>query len=226
MSYRLSHRSLFCTAFALGAILSAAACGDDDSGLPPAGVDCADLSPAPAIVTDIDETLTLSDEEFLQQVLEPDYVPEAREGSVALVKGYYERGYRILYLTARAETLELMDGTPAREATEQWLQDLGFPLNPDRTRVVLAPDSVSGAETAAYKQGALEGLEAEGWDFAYAYGNATTDIDAYLGAGIPAADVFIIGEYAGQMGTVAIAGEAWTDHIATQLDPTGRICDF
>ena len=206
--------------------LPALGCGDDDSGLPPAGVDCADLSPQPAIVTDIDETLTTSDEEFIQQVLEPDYVPAHREGSVALIRGFYERGYLVLYLTARSEALELMDGTSAREATEAWLNQLGFPMDPDRTRLILSEEATSGDETAAYKRDALLGLEAEGWDFEYAFGNAVTDIQGYAAAGIPADHTYIIGEEAADATAVGVQGEGWTTTIEEVLDPQGRVCDF
>src|SRR5690349_11653328 len=55
----------------------------------------------PAIVTDIDETLTLSDEEFLMQLMDGNYDPVEREGGAALIGGYADLGYRIMYLTAR-----------------------------------------------------------------------------------------------------------------------------
>ncbi len=216
----------FVTAMALCVIALGPACGDDDDGLPAAGVDCADLSPLPAIVSDIDETLTTSDNELLLQIVEPDHVQEMRAEAVALIQGFYDRGYRILYLTARYEGLELLDGTPAREFTEKWLVDQGFPTDSERTRLVLAAEPNSGDETAAYKRGALEDLMAEGWDFIYAFGNADTDIGAYNEAGIALDHTYIIGDHAGEGGTVAVPGEGWTDLIITLLDPQGRICDF
>lgn len=200
----------------------AVACDDDDTG-----IKCESISPSVAIVTDIDETLTTSDAEFVKQVVIEGYVPEAREGSVELVNAYYSRGYQILYLTARPETQMLLSGETAREATEKWLVDLGFPMNPRWTRVILAADSLPGdEETVAYKRESVEMLTSEGWSFEYAYGNATTDIEAYLEAGIPAERVFIIGEHAGEQGTVAISGEGWIEHMATHVDPLERICDF
>ncbi len=219
-------RTLILPLLLLGMLAALPACGDDDGGLPKAGVDCDDLSPMPAVISDIDETLTTSDNEFLMQVMDAEYVPASRPGSVELMQGFYERGYLILYLTARYETLELLDGSSAREATESWLLDEGYPVDPDRTRVVLAADSNSGDETIAYKRGALEDLMAEGWDFEYAFGNADTDIAAYAEAGIPLDVTYIIGDHAGEEGTVAVAGEGWTDTIATLLDPVGRTCDF
>jgi phosphatidate phosphatase PAH1 len=57
-----------------------------------------------------------------------------------------------------------------------------------------------------------------GWVPVAAYGNATTDITAYENAGIPKDVTFIIGEYAGTSGTVAIPNDDYTDHIATFVE--------
>ena len=46
----------------------------------------------------------------------------------------------------------------------------------------------------------------------FAYGNATTDIYAYLNAGIAADVTWIIGDHAGEMGTHAVTG-AWTARV-------------
>jgi phosphatidate phosphatase PAH1 len=208
-------------------LLAACTSKNDTHGdLPPAGVDCASLTPTPAIVADIDGTLTLSDAEFLTQFVDPTYVPVPQPDAVTLIAELYDRGYMILYLTARPENLSLSDGTTVREATVAWLESEGFPLDPDRTEVVLAPDSTSGSDTTAYKLGSLQEHQAAGWEFDYAYGNATTDIDAYLQAGIPPADVYIVGANSGEQGTAPVTGDGWTDHLATVITPTGRICDF
>ncbi len=53
------------------------------------------------LVTDIDETLTTLDSEFLAQLADPTYVPEMRPDANTLMQGYYALGYRILYVTAR-----------------------------------------------------------------------------------------------------------------------------
>jgi phosphatidate phosphatase PAH1 len=53
-----------------------------------------------------------------------------------------------------------------------------------------------------------------GWDVVAAYGNATTDIGAYAAAGIPTNRTFIVGEFGGQGGTVAIESNDFSAHIA------------
>ena len=65
----------------------------------------------------------------------------------------------------------------------------------------------------AFKLAWLQDLTAKGYLIDFAYGNATTDIYAYLGAGIAADLVWIIGDNGGQMGTHAVAG-SWATRVA------------
>lgn len=181
---------------------------------------------APAIVTDIDETLTLADEEFFMQIMDPTYDPIEREGGAALINGYADLGYRIMYLTARGENVDIIGSEEtAREITVRWLEEHGYPLDPETTTVVLAPMLLVGAAAQEYKAGALADQQALGWRFDYAYGNATTDIGAYEDAGIDKAETFIIGEHAGEEGTVAIEGEDWLAHTAEQLPMVPAVCE-
>ena len=68
------------------------------------------------------------------------------------------------------------------------------------------------------------GLQAEGWRFDYAYGNADSDIGAYEDAGIAKDATFIIGEEAGNEGTVAIEGEDWLAHTDAHLPTVPAVC--
>lgn len=209
----------------IGVVESSSGVADSTTaGVDSTGGACADE--LPAIVTDIDETLTLSDEEFLMQLQDGNYDPVEREGGAALITGYADLGYRIMYLTARSETFMTM-GTneTGREATVRWLEEHAYPMDPDTTVVVLSPNVVVGNATQAYKAGALMDQQAMGWRFDYAYGNATTDIGAYADAGIDLAATFIIGEHAGEGGTVAIDGEGWVEHTAEQLPMVPAVCE-
>jgi hypothetical protein len=179
----------------------------------------------PAIVTDIDETLTISDAEFLTQLGDATYDPVEREGGAAMITAYADLGYRIMYLTARAESLTADTGETSRELTEQWLVDHGYPTDEDTTEVVLSEALVLGESARMYKAEAIASLQAEGWRFDYAYGNATSDIDAYADAGIPLDVTFIIGEHAGTSGTVAIEGEGWVEHTADFLPTVPNACE-
>lgn len=180
----------------------------------------------PAIVTDIDETLTLSDDEFAMQLLDGNYDPIEREGGAAMVNAYADLGYRVLYLTARSETFttEVTNET-AREATARWLEEHGYPTDEATTTLVLAPQLFVGNATRAYKAEALQELQGEGWRFDYAYGNALTDIGGYEDAGIPKDVTFIIGEEAGAEGTVAIEEEDWLAHNTAHLPTVPEACE-
>lgn len=180
----------------------------------------------PAIVTDIDATLTTSDAEFLMQLGDGNYDPAEREGAAELITAYADLGYRVLYLTARTETLMAVNtGESARELTERWLLEHEFPLDPESTMVVLSPNLVLGESARVFKAETLAEQQAAGWRFDYAYGNAGSDIDAYADAGIALDRTFIIGPEAGNGGTVAVEGEGWVEHTAAYLPTVPAVCE-
>jgi phosphatidate phosphatase PAH1 len=198
------------------------ACGSEDDDSASTGLPSCAASKV-AIVTDIDETLTLSDGEFARQLtMEASYDPVARASGPELMQGYADRGFFILYLTARAEVWSLSTGETARDATDRWLTEHAFPRA--RSELVLAPDVVVGDATRAYKAGALQEREASGFSYQYAYGNAQTDIDAYADAGIAKERTYIIGPLAGGSGTVAIPGDGFTEHATDQLPRLAAVC--
>ena len=155
------------------------------------------------IVTDIDGTLTLSDDELTTQLGDPTYVPQHYTDAPEMVQAWIAKGYRAVYLTARPH--------PLRSLTRPWLDDFNFPYGPVST----APELVFGGTAADYKADFVNRLQNElGWDVVVAYGNAGSDIAGYEGAGIPKDRTFIIGPNAGDSDTVAITGDGWTEHIA------------
>lgn len=168
-----------------------------------------------AIVTDIDETLTTSDSEFLKQIALPSYDPEMRPDANTLMNTYHDLGYRIFYVTARGDDLFLLDGTSATDATTNWLSDHNFPFDP--ADVFLADGIGAFSDSAAeFKIGILEQLQSYGFEMVYAYGNADTDIDAFKAVGIPDDHIFLVGKLAGQMGVEPIIdADAYTNHLAT-----------
>jgi len=151
-----------------------------------------------AIVTDIDETLTATDAEFVMQLMDSTYDPLEREEASELVNDYYARGYSIFYVTARAEVQSSLDDAmvPARDLTEAWLEGHGFPVG-ENTELILSDSFVFGDSAAEYKALALMDRQAEGFVFDYAYGNANSDIAGFEMAGIPKDVTFIIGPEAG-----------------------------
>lgn len=198
--------------------------GSSDTGAESSGGVCS--AEFPAIVTDIDATLTTSDAEFLMQLGDGNYDPAEREGAAELITAYADLGYRVLYLTARTETLMAVNtGESARELTERWLLEHEFPLDPESTMVVLSPNLVLGESARVFKAETLAEQQAAGWRFDYAYGNAGSDIDAYADAGIALDRTFIIGPEAGNGGTVAVEGEGWVEHTAAYLPTVPAVCE-
>lgn len=164
------------------------------------------------VVTDIDATLTTSDAAVFQQVFDGSYVPEAYPDAARLVAAHVDRGHVIVYLTGRPYWLD----APSRE----WLATKSFPRGPLRLADSNTDILPTEGSVGAYKLARLRALVDAGYVIDAAYGNATTDISAYLGAGVPADSVWIIGTHAGEQGTNAVTG-AWTqraDEVAAAPD--------
>ena len=126
-------------------------------------------------------------------------------------------GYFVFYVTARGEDLELEDGRSAREASEDWLVDHGFPYS--EGALYLADGlGAFGDSAVEYKSEVILDLAAEGWEASWAYGNSDTDILAFQEAGIADDHVFLVGELAGTMGVEPITDEeAYEAHLDEQL---------
>jgi hypothetical protein len=151
------------------------------------------------VVTDIDATLTTSDAALWRQLREGMAEETTYPNAAELVRAHQAKGHIVVYLTGRPYMLQAH--------TRRYLAAVGFGAGvvrvTDSTRDVLpTADSVG-----AYKLANLKALLAAGLEIDFAYGNATTDIAAYLGAGIPADRVWIIGKHGGKRGTRAITGD-------------------
>lgn len=162
------------------------------------------------VLTDIDGTMTSSDSQLFMQMLDGSHVPVAYPGAVALTHAHADQGYVVVYLTGRPYWLT------AR--TRAWLADLGFapgPLHVTDSNEEAAPGE---AGVGDFKKAWISALIAAGYPIDFAYGNATTDIYAYLGAGLAADLVWIIGANGGMQGTHAVI-DSWEARVAevTQL---------
>jgi hypothetical protein len=186
---------------------------EDTGELPPVETDTTPVICDPVhdgtttvVITDIDETMTTSDSEWLTQVALPFHDPEMRPRANDLMVAWQERGYRVMYITARGDDLFLLDGRNAREATIDWLAAHRFPFRPDD--VFLADGVGALFDADGYKAGVLRGLQRQGYEVVWAYGNADTDILAYKEAGIPNDHQFLVGDLAGTMGVNGVPGGA------------------
>jgi hypothetical protein len=154
-----------------------------------------------AIVTDIDGTLTTSDNELITEValaiFNETYQQEAYPEAERMVRTWADKGYLVVYATGRPDLL--------RKMTERWVEPR-FPPGPMHltdTNAQVMPDN-EGVGT--YKKEFFLYLKSQGLDIVAAYGNATTDIYAYAEAGIPKAITWIIGKHAGEENTNPVTG--------------------
>jgi hypothetical protein len=159
----------------------------------------------PAILFDVDGTLTTDDGELFDDLLGRG-VAEVFPNAAAVAQRWAAKGYLIVYVTGRPY--------PLRDHTRRWLESHGFPYGP-----LFTPDRFRDARPTRdgvgdFKREILLELQSRGVSFARAYGNAATDVCAYVQAKIPPAITFIIGARAGCDGSPAPqALPGYVDHM-------------
>lgn len=200
-------------------LLLALACADPKPTPTPVTCLAADDDTRAALVTDIDGTLTLSDDEFLTQMDDPSYEPEARPEAAELLQDYAALGWRTIYISGRGEELVVADGRSAREATVDWLSELGFPLQ-DPDDLFLA-EGEGTFNPIGFKAGVIADLQDDDFHFDYGYGNASTDIEAFLRADLDPTHLFLVGEdavEAADLGVVPLEdADAYGAHRASWM---------
>lgn len=174
------------------------------------------------VVTDIDETLTLSDQELIDQLGDPTYVPRARKGAAEMMRRYSDAGYLIAYVTARPPSLRI-GSEPIRAATIDWLAEQGFPVGRQVARVYLM-DTARYSDVRTYKGAAVAELVDAGWRPDVGYGNIDTDVLGFADGGVPLAQIYTIGKEAGVAGSVAIGDKGWRRHIAAVVADVEPFC--
>ena len=133
------------------------------------------VEPAPAahnraVVFDIDGTLTTR----------VHAIRSTREGAVAAVQAYAAAGFRIVYLSARNPWFQWH--------IPFWLEQHGFPEG----ALHVMESREHRSDHAAFKLGVLDEYRANGWMLAAAYGDSSTDFEAYAKAGIERGRVFAL----------------------------------
>lgn len=131
----------------------------------------------PIVVTDVDGTLTTSENEEFTALLTGE-TPQANADAAEVLGTLADKGYRIFYLTARPEFLV--------ERTREFVRDRGFPAGLVHT--TLNTTGATGDAAVAYKSGELAALAARGLVPSWAFGNTITDAEAFFTAGIEPAD--------------------------------------
>jgi len=227
------------TLTAAAALSVAAACGagaGDASGAaggpgePPDTTEPAATSTGPqecaldrhGIVIDIDGTLTPDAVgELARWLRDPAYDPLVRPGAVDLLNAWRARGYEIVYLTARPQSLKIGD-VPIADATATWLESHGFPTG-EGTHTYMW-DNVAVPQVERHKAQALIDLAGGGLSVDYAYTGSPLDVDAYRTAGIAADHIFTIGDATNEPGTVVVRESGWLAHQVSTVDPLPKVC--
>lgn len=142
----------------------------------------------PAVLFDVDGTLTTDDGELFDDLLGRG-TAAAFDGAAAVARRWAEKGYLIVYVTGRPYLL--------RDHTRRWLEAGGFPYGPLFTPVRIRDARPTVAGVGAYKREVLVDLQARGVVFARAYGNAATDVCAYVQANIAPSITYIVGNRGG-----------------------------
>jgi phosphatidate phosphatase PAH1 len=155
------------------------------------------------VLSDIDGTLTQSDDELFAEIGDPTYDQQTKGSAIELIQAWDDKGYGLVYLTARPGDF--------RPMTEAWKARRGLPHGLTQFAFSLVFDATARAYKAEFISTLLNDMQ---WEIVAAYGNATSDIEAYADAGIPLDVTFIIGEHAGESGTVAIPNDDYAAHIA------------
>lgn len=136
------------------------------------------------VVSDIDGTLT-TDENAEFGALLTGQLPDANANAAAALSALVAKGYRPLYLTARAEALV--------ERTREFLRTEGFPAGVIHT--TQAGLGANGAAAVTYKTGALTALTGKGLKTSFVIGNSDSDAEAYENAGVRPVDHRIFFQY-------------------------------
>lgn len=137
----------------------------------------------PAVLFDIDGTLTLDDGELFEEMLGGK--AEIHPGSDAVARRWADLGYLPIYITGRPYSF--------RASTFAWLGKHRFPLGPVFTVDSFLDFLPSEGRVGEFKLGALRALLETGLRFHRAYGNAKTDVCAYARAGLAPDITFIVG---------------------------------
>lgn len=151
----------------------------------------------PLIVSDVDGTLTSSENAFIETIV-LGKEPDERAGAPRAYEAATARGYQLVYVTAR--------GNQFTTATRDWLVHKGFPRGPVR----LAPRLITlpGGDTVEYKTRTIEQLTA-GLVLAAGVGNRASDITAYASTRLPAERIFIeLPEFASEVQPLLDTGAA------------------
>ena len=128
------------------------------------------LAPRKAVIFDVDGTLTPS----VLSIIRP------RHGAADAVRAFCDAGFEIIYLSARIRILQ--------SGLNDWLTKNGFPAG----HLHMTQNREDRTDTAAFKERVLQSYVKTGWSFAAAFGDSSSDFQAYVKSGIPMERIFAL----------------------------------
>jgi phosphatidate phosphatase PAH1 len=149
---------------------------------------------AQAVVFDIDGTLTPTPLKYWQ----------ARSDAAKAVHLFADKGHKIIYLTARIR--------PLQSDIPIWLEENGFPDG----GVYVTQTAEDRRDHGQFKIRVLQDILAHGWKIEYAYGDSSSDFEAYAAVGVPKERVYALrreGDDRCQPGVWQACLNGWAEHI-------------
>ena len=158
---------------------------------------------APELITDVQSECVVFD---IDGTLTPNVlsIKTAREGAATAVSAFADSGYLIVYLSARVPLLQ--------GGVRDWLEENGFPPG----RLQLTESREDRKDHAAFKKRVLEAYKAGGCGFVAAFGDSSSDFEAYASAGISPQRIFALkreGEETCQNGAWAGCYATWGEQM-------------
>ncbi|MFT6425222.1 MAG: phosphatidate phosphatase PAH1 [Celeribacter sp.] len=123
-----------------------------------------------AVIFDVDGTLTPS----VLSILRP------RHGAAEAVRAFCDAGFEIIYLSARIRILQ--------SGLNDWLAKNGFPAG----HLHMTQNRADRTDTAAFKARVLKRYVDDGWAFTAAFGDSSSDFQAYVQSGVPLDRIFAL----------------------------------
>ena len=169
-------------------------CGGYGCSLQTFDIPEAPLTPNQAVVFDIDGTLTPKSPAVFT----------VRDDAATAVHLYADKGYKIIYLSARNRVFQ--------SHIPGWLRKHGFPEG----SIQVPQTSLDSGDHAAFKTRILTEFKDKGWNLFAAYGDKSTDFEAYAAAGIDEDRVFALRRAENdscEPGVWANCLNSWLEHL-------------
>jgi len=162
--------------------------------LQPTDVQVASVEYNKAVIFDIDGTLTPNNISIFT----------ARPDAAHIVNLYADKGYKIIYLSARNMFFQF--NIPC------FLKENGFPIG----NIHVPQQSSDRDDFAAFKQKLLMRYQNKGWNLVAAYGDSTSDFKAYAAVGIDPEHIYSIkreGAQTCQPGPWSQCLQSWSEQV-------------